>query len=103
MDERINFRIVILARAKQELIEAWKWYKERELGLGDRLFDEIEYTFSLIENNPEAFPQKRKSYREVRTKIFPYSLIYRISKGTKEVIITSAFHFKRNPKLKYLK
>ena len=92
---------IFLLRARQELLDAWIWYEERQPGLGDRFKNELYKRIYEIEQNPERYPERKKPYRETRIEIFPYLIIYRISKNESLIIIASIFHASRNPKRKY--
>ncbi len=88
---------LLLAKAKKELSDAFLWYEDRQNGLGERFANEVFTKLSEIENNPDRYPIKVKNLREVRMAAFPYLLIYRMNKSTKQVIVVSIFHVKRNP------
>jgi len=92
---------IFLLRARQELLDAWIWYEERQPGLGDRFKNELYKRIYKIEQTPERYPERKKPYRETRVEIFPYLIIYRISKKEKLIIISSIFHTSRNQKRKY--
>jgi plasmid stabilization system protein ParE len=97
----VSFSPVILSRARQELLESWEWYEDKQLGLGDKFSKEILDTIRDIALHPEYYPQRKRPYREAVTHTFPYVIIYRILKKEKLVVISSVFHTSRNPKRKY--
>lgn len=99
----MSYKHVLLARARNELLEAWIQYEERQTGLGDRFKNEVYKRIHEIEQHPERYPERKKFYRETMIKIFPFLIIYRIDKKEKHVIVSSIFHGKRNPKKKYRK
>ncbi|MEP6844662.1 MAG: type II toxin-antitoxin system RelE/ParE family toxin [Panacibacter sp.] len=99
----MNYKTIFLARAKKELLDAWFWYEERQIGLGDRFRNEIFKRIQVIEQNPERFPERKRHYRETMIRTFPFLIIYRIDKKERQVIISSIFHGRRNPKKKYRK
>jgi|SRR4051794_4952388 plasmid stabilization system protein ParE len=99
----MSYRHILLAKARNELLETWIWYEERQAGLGDRFKNEVYKRIHEIEQHPERYPERKKSYRETMIKTFPYLIIYRIDKKEKLVIVSSIFHGKRNPKKKYRK
>ena len=36
MESKPVFKLIISSRAQKELAASWKWYEDREAGLGDR-------------------------------------------------------------------
>ena len=99
----MNYTIIFLLRASQELLEVWEWYEDRQLGLGDRFKQEVYNRIFQIEERPERYPERKRNYREISVKEFPYLIVYRINKKEKIVAIVSIFHMRRNPKKKYKK
>ncbi|MDQ6756105.1 MAG: type II toxin-antitoxin system RelE/ParE family toxin, partial [Bacteroidota bacterium] len=55
---------ILSTRAQKEITESWEWYEERQQGLGDRFFKEVINKIRLIEQNPERYPTRYKSYKE---------------------------------------
>lgn len=92
-----SYTALLLLKAKKELSEAFLWYEDKQTGLGGRFANEIFTKLSEIENNPDRHPIKIKNLREVKIAVFPYLIIYRINKSTKQLIVVSIFHVKRNP------
>ena len=88
-------------RAQKEMIEAWKWYEDRQPGLGDRFTREVKKRILEIEQNPKRYPEKIIYFRETRIKVFPYIIVYRIKEKQKVIAIVSIFHGHRDPSKKY--
>jgi plasmid stabilization system protein ParE len=97
------YNIELLLRARVELLEAWEWYEDKQVGLGDRFKEQVFKSIVTIEKYPERYPERTKNYREASVKIFPYFLIYRIRKRKKLIAVVSVFHTRRNPRKKYRK
>ena len=92
-----------LSKALLELLEAWKWYEDKQPGLGDKFKQQVYACVKIIEQHPERYPERKKNYREGFVNIFPYLLIYRTHKRKKVIAILSVFHTRRNPDKKYRK
>jgi hypothetical protein len=45
--------LIILPQAEQDITEAYNWYQERELGLGEEFLWCIDASIQMIERNPE--------------------------------------------------
>jgi plasmid stabilization system protein ParE len=101
MGNNSGYSIIVSSRAQKELAESWAWYEDRLPGLGDRFVSEVLKCTRQIEENPDRFPTKFKSYKEAQVKTFPFLVIYRISKNTNSVRVVSVFHTARSPRKKY--
>ncbi|PJB11369.1 MAG: plasmid stabilization system [Flavobacteriales bacterium CG_4_9_14_3_um_filter_40_17] len=84
--------------ANLEIIEAYLYYEEKRIGLGEEFLEHLGTYVDRITANPEHFPQKRKPYREAFIKRFPFVVIYEISK--RKVIVYSVFNIWKNPEKK---
>lgn len=93
-----NYSIIYLKKAKKELIDAWNWYEDKQIGLGDKFIKEAFQHISIIEINPTSFPSYYKPYRQLPFSIFPYLIIFKVVKS--RIIIVSIFHTSRNPSRK---
>ncbi|MDZ4148067.1 MAG: type II toxin-antitoxin system RelE/ParE family toxin [Flavobacteriaceae bacterium] len=81
--------------ANVEIIEAYLYYEEKRIGLGEEFLEHLDTYFDRITANPKHFPQKREPYREAFIKRFPFLVIYEISK--RKVIVYSVFNTWQNP------
>jgi plasmid stabilization system protein ParE len=97
----MSYSTILHPRARKELLEAWIWYEEKQSGLGDRFENEVYKRINQIEQNPERYPERKKTFHETKIKTFPFLVIYRIEKEQSLIIVSSIFHTKRNPKSKY--
>ena len=92
---------ILSTRAQKEITQSWEWYEERQQNLGDRFVKEVISKIRLIEQTPERYPTRFKSYKEALVPIFPFLIIYRLNRRKKSVRIVSLFHTSLNPKKKY--
>lgn len=97
----IDYKSILSSEAVKELQESFEWYEVRCEGLGIQFIEHIDKTIRLIRKNPETFPVKGGSYREVVINKFPFVIIYELLKNDHIVYILHIFHTKRNPKQKY--
>lgn len=93
------YRLLLKPKAIETLREAYIWYEEQQIGLGDRFIEEIEHCYDLLKLQPDIFRKIRKNYRQVVCSVFPYVIVYEIA-GL-EVIIYVVFHTSLNPKKKF--
>ena len=87
--------------AAKELQESFDWYENHSEGLGYKLIDIIDKTLELVLLNPEGFPLKKESFREVSLKTFPYIIVYEYINEKQIVYVLHIFHSSRHPRIKY--
>lgn len=92
------YSLEIKDEANLEIIEAYCYYEEKRIGLGEEFLEHLDVYFDRITTNPKHFPQKRKPYREVFIKRFPFLIIYETIKD--KVIVYSVFNTWQNPEKK---
>ncbi|WP_312761628.1 type II toxin-antitoxin system RelE/ParE family toxin [Epilithonimonas sp.] len=96
----MNYKIIFLKPASEELEESFYWYENKRLNLGLELIEEIEYYLNLIENNPLIFEKynDKEDLRRIPLIRFPFLIIYWIEEREKIIYIDAIFHSKRKPK-----
>ena len=89
--------------ARQDIIEAAAWYRDKRTDLDKRFLSAIDETISRIVNNPASGRKIYKIYREASVKKFPYVIVYEIIFDS--IVIYQVFNTWQNPgkKLKRLK
>lgn len=87
----------IKEEANLEIIEAYLYYENKQIGLGETFFEQLELYFDRIAENPKHFEVKN-NYREAYIRKFPYLIIYRIEEN--KVVVYSVFNTPQNPKKK---
>jgi toxin ParE1/3/4 len=97
----MNYYVLIYDEVYYDIEKAIVYYDLRSSGLGDRFYKEFQETVKIISHSPFSYQIRRKNYRELKMKIFPFSLIYEVGDG--KIHINRLFHLKRNPRKKYKK
>lgn len=95
------YKIVFRERADKELLESVAWYKEKSIFVSENFKFQVDLLISRIEKQPDFFRISYRNYREAKTSRFPYSVVYFVNEKEQEIVITSIFHQKRNPKKKF--
>jgi toxin ParE1/3/4 len=85
----------ILAPARAELEEAFDFYEDRQLGLGDELTAEFQSAVTKILRNPALGRRLAGDVRRWPLHQFPYALIYQIRPDF--ILIVAMAHFRRKP------
>lgn len=95
------YKIIITPFAQNDEDEAYTWYEEQRIGLGEELLKELEIAYHKIANNPEhyGFIDERKVLRDFLIHRFPYLIVYRIKNDVVEII--AVHHAKKHPSKKY--
>ena len=88
-------KIAFLPAAQAELDDAFSWYEEQAIGLGNEFLDEFDQTLRLIATFPELHPLVDKKVRRCLINRFPYGVFYGIADET--IIVIAVAHLKRKP------
>jgi hypothetical protein len=93
------YKVELLSEAEDELSDAYDWYEEQQLTLGDKFYNEVSHYLNLIEYNPHQFQIRYKEeLRSASLNKFPFLVIYWIDEINFIAYIVSIFHTSRNPK-----
>ena len=65
-------RLVIRRAARRDLAEAFRWYEERESGLGHEFLRAARVTLGSIERSPELYASALDDIRMAPLRRFPY-------------------------------
>ncbi len=74
----MSFSIILCDEAEQDIIEAARWYENRELGLGPEFIRCIDSCLMQISRNPELAPIAYRDARMALPRRFPYLVIYKV-------------------------
>ncbi len=93
----MKYKAVIRPEAEDDLREAFKWYEDKRVGLGQDFLLHINAGIRLIERNPNIYKIEYRGTRKHLVKRFPYKIIYLT--GEDKIFILAVIHTKRNPEL----
>ncbi len=88
--------VIIIPRARAELVEAQDWYEHEAPGLGRRFRSAVDAAMERISDNPQQFPLVYKSIRRALLRRFPYTLMFVIEPDG-ALIVIACFHGSRDP------
>lgn len=80
---------------KDDVDEAYAWYEQESLGLGDRYLAALEETLLQIAENPRLYGIVYRRVSAAIVRPFPYVVYYRIER--KRVRVIAIQHGHRNP------
>lgn len=93
------YSVLLKPGAEADTEQAYSWYEEQRLGLGEEFLSELENIYSKLENLPMAYGKLSRIYRRDSLNSFPYIVIFEIRK--QDVIIYAVFHTSRKPRLRF--
>ncbi len=92
----MDYVLVFRPEIRDELDEAYNWYEQKKVGLGDEFLDCIDELLDRICLMPQSYPIVYRDVRRAIIKRFPYAIYYRLVSS--RIIVTAIFHSHRNPK-----
>ena len=84
-----------MPEARDELVEAAKFYENREDGLGDRFLDEVASCLARIASQPSLGGAVTTVLRRRILRRFPFSVIYAHEQDT--IVVVAVAHTSRKP------
>lgn len=81
--------------ARAELIDAAAYYEAKQSQLGESFVGEVERAIEQVLCFPEAWPRISPASRRIRTRRFPYGVVYQIRGELIHVI--ALMHLRRQP------
>ena len=87
--------VILSPEAEFDLTAAYRWYEERDTGLGAEFMRAVETSIYQIQRHPEMYPIAHRGVRQAITRRFPFSILYVIQEQTAYVV--AVFHAARDP------
>ena len=87
--------LIILPEVESDIGEAYWWYEEKDMGLGDEFLRCLDEALSRISSHPEHFPVRFDDVRRILVRRFPYAVYFYNDEFY--VYITYVFHTAQNP------
>jgi plasmid stabilization system protein ParE len=81
--------------AELDLIEAIRWYDERDQELGDDYLRRVYQCIASVERKPLLYPTVHRQMRRALVRRFPFQVLYEIE--SEEIIIYAIYHSARDP------
>ena len=88
-------RIIFEPEAELDVAEAYRWYEERDEGLGSEFTRSVDGCVYQIQRHSEMYPAVYKEIRQSVIRRFPYSIFYVIEADI--VYVVAVFHASRDP------
>ncbi len=97
------YKLVTLKVAAEDISEAYHYYENAKIGLGDRFMSELLNRFSEISAHPQyyGYIDSQNIVRDVKLRNFPYLVVYEIR--DEFVVIISVHNTHRHPDKRFKK
>jgi toxin ParE1/3/4 len=89
-------RVSIQAETEEDIFDSYRWYEERDVGLGEEFLRSIDACIATIQRNPLSYPIVHKQIRRALLRKFPHGIFYFID--GENLIVIACFHIRRDPK-----
>lgn len=77
------------------MAQGYRWYEQRQPGLGEGFIDCLEEAYSLITGDPRRYPVRFDSFRRILVRRFPYAVYFDYDDQT--VFVYYVFHCSQAP------
>lgn len=95
----MSYTYLLHPLVKQDYHDAYRWYEDKQKGLGERFIQAVRGKIEEIAMQPEVYGSRdNKKFREAKVDIFPYLIVYKINKRKKEIYISSVHHIRKHPR-----
>jgi len=91
----MKYDLIVRPEAEVELAEAFDWYEQQVVGLGNRFLLSIDAAINSIRRDPLQYPIIYKDIRRALTRRFPYQVFFTID--NLQIVVIAVFHGMRNP------
>ncbi|MFN2359347.1 MAG: type II toxin-antitoxin system RelE/ParE family toxin [Desulfotignum sp.] len=82
-------------KALQDIDEAYDWYENNRIGLGEEFLSCVDVCIQTICRTPELYMKVHEEYRRALVRRFSYAIFYEYTGG--KVFVYSIFHTSQNP------
>lgn len=87
--------VTFTSEADEAVAAAYRWYEDREPGLGEDFLRRLEACLLTIRRHPQLYPIAVDEFRCALMRRFPYEVFYEISDGT--LFVYAVFHCSQDP------
>ncbi len=87
--------LIIAPEAEQDIADAYGWYEDRRVGLGEEFLSCVDACIQAICRTPELHAQIHENYRRGLVRRFPYAVFYEYAADA--VTVYCVFHTSQDP------
>ena len=93
----MKYRLEFIQAAYLDIQEAWLWYEEQKVGLGEEFLLSLEASFNQIQRNPLLYQIAFSKVRVALLRRFPYRIVYTLADST--IGVVGVLHTSRDPSI----
>jgi hypothetical protein len=101
----MSFTVIVKQEAHQDTVEAYNYYEEKLMGLGERFLDALQQRYAALSVNPTFYSyideDPLKVLRDVKLEKFPFVVVYEIIE--KQVVVYAVHNTYKHPRNKLRK
>jgi plasmid stabilization system protein ParE len=75
--------LIVTPEAEADILDGYRSYEDKQIGLGARFLDEIEQSLAHIALNPLQYQEVEPDIRRAVAHTFPYLVFYTLCRLTK--------------------
>jgi plasmid stabilization system protein ParE len=87
--------LVLAPEAESDIAEAYDWYEDRRVGLGEEFLSSVDACLEGTRRWPDMYPVVHEHFRRALIRRFPYAVFYEKSESI--VTVYAVFHTSRDP------
>lgn len=87
--------LIVRARARSEIDEAFEWYRARSPGAASDFLDSVDQALTRIAEAPERYPVVHGRLRRLLLVGFPYAVYFKVYPRT--ISVVGVIHGHRHP------
>ena len=91
----MDAELTIAPEAEQDLVEAYGWYEEQRVGLGEEFLGCVDACIEAFRRMPQMHAQIYETYRRALVRRFPYAVFYEYEEDT--VTVYCVCHTSQDP------
>lgn len=91
------YSLSLRPEAEEDIREAYSYYQQCRVGLGNDFLESIENAFEKILANPKIYCETHNSLRRLFIKRFPFGIFYKIIGDS--ILVIAVIHTSRDPDL----
>ncbi|MCU4173583.1 type II toxin-antitoxin system RelE/ParE family toxin [Carboxylicivirga sp. N1Y90] len=91
----MSYTIYFKEEAKNDIIDAYDWYENKQKNLGEIFVSEIERYLDILKRKPLIFRERKKQLRYCPIKRFPFIIVFEVE--NKAVIVYAIFNTYQHP------
>lgn len=88
-------KLILAPEVEEDLAEAYEWYEQQRLGLGEEFLSCIDASIQTIHRSPQMYEMVYESYRRNLVRRFPYAIFYEYIEDS--VIVYCVANTSQNP------